>query len=217
VVRTVAVLALLQLGGGCLPFALPPSRTDVGLSTVQGSAGGTSGLRVQSGVHLASGASGDDLGYDVGVGLIREVSPPTANGDAVLMSREPPRGAGPRSGGYLEIARAIARSSSRRTWVGLRAEYLESQDRDVASDASVGVGARIGWELFAPVSASGGELAGCGGVAGVAHGTAAVGVFAESGARRLPDGTIAFVATAGLSLRVPTVAGFVVDLCSWMR
>ena len=63
----------------------------------------------------------------------------------------------------------------------------------------------------------GADGAGCGFVAGIAHGIAGAGLFVESGARVAPDGTTSFIATAGVSLRLPAVLGIAVDLCAGLR
>ena len=219
-----ALVALALLGSGCAAGALPPSRTDVGSTMIAGSGHMASGLRLTTGAHLASGTVNRDIPLDVGAGYVYErMGHPTTSGPAASQSLAL-TGAGSTGrskplddhvdahGAYLEVAHVIGRSQAHRSWLGARGEVLLRQSPEGRRPAA-GAYARAAWELFAPRQGAGGFTSECGGGAGVAYGSLGLGLFVESGAQWTEDLGTAFVATAGLSVRLPFLAGFAFDLC----
>jgi hypothetical protein len=219
----IALALAPSLTAGCVAGALPPSRTDVGELAIAGGGRLASGLRVATGAHWASGAMSRDTSLDVGGGYVYQriaaddLGPPDLAAGAATSVRGPVDGEMRPAryvewhGGYLEVAHTIERSGAHRSWLGARGELLlQAPD---ARRATVGGYARAAWELFSPREGAGVFAEGCGGGAGVAHGTLGLGVYVESGAQWSEDQGTAFVATAGLSLRLPFVAGFAFDLC----
>lgn len=216
----VGALAVAALGG-CFPFALPPSRADVGPTVVHGADGARPGMRVQAGAHLASGESRRDANFDAGIGYVFErVELSAAQRELAFMRTEAGDdrpSAASAHGGYVELARRIARARHHRTWLAVRGERLVTSEAFLAREASLGVTGRIEWELYTPAVGADADGSGCGFVAAIAHGTAAAGFFVESGARVAPDGTTSFIATAGVSVRLPAVVGVAVDFCAALR
>jgi hypothetical protein len=224
----VSLVLALVLDSACVAAgALPPSRTDVGTTVIAGDGEMSSGFRVATGAHLASASVRRDFPVDVGAGyvyerLARSHGSPTsretremAAGDGSIATPTDVVDAGPRNvhGGYLEVAYTISRSHSHRSWLGARGELL-IEDGLAENSRSTGLYARVAWELFAPSpSVFGGSTSGTAGGVGVAHGTAGLGLFVEAGAQRSEEDRSAFVATAGVSVRMPFLAGFFFDLC----
>jgi len=221
----IALALVPPLTAGCVAGALPPSKTDVGELAIAGGGRLASGLRVATGVHWASGSMRRDTSFDVGGGYIyqRIAADDAAAGGSAASERDGERAGGLISedmrpaeyvewhGGYLEVAHTIDRGGAHRSWLGARGELmLQAPD---ARRATVGAYARAAWELFSPHEGVGAFADGCVGGAGVAHGTLGLGVYVESGAQWSEDQGTALVATAGLSIRLPFVAGFVFDLC----
>jgi hypothetical protein len=205
---------------GCLPFAVPPARVDVGPTVIGGAGEARPGVRVQAGAHMASGESRRDTDFDAGIGYVFErVELTDAERALAFMRAEPAErpGGAISHGAYVELAHRIARARYHRTWLAVRGERLVPSETFLARDASLGVTGRIEWELYAPAVGGGSDGDGCGFIAALAYGTAAAGFFVESGARLTPDGSTAFVATAGLSVRLPAMVGLVVDLCAGLR
>lgn len=184
---------------GCFAMGLPPSRTEVGAVTNSGSEVEHTTLRVASGIHSASATKSPDVTADFGVGYLFEMK----ESDSEMEStRESTHGA------YFEASKRLQIDGTYRTWLGLRTEALR---RDQST--SLGVSARVGWEVFS--SADGYESKvtdGCGVAVSSAYGSIGVGVYAETGVRRSSSGT-EFVASTGLSLRLPTLYGAVFDPC----
>ena len=222
VTRSVLVSLGLFLGTGCaVAGALPPSRTDIGTTVIAGDGEMSSGFRFSTGAHLASGVKRRDFPVDVGAGYVYERlarSPGSAN-------REMSEGARPRKepvaadgaddlhGGYLDVAYTISRDRGHRSWLGARGELLMQSGLDENSRVA-GAYARVAWEIFKPSEgAFGGFSDGFGGGVGVSSGSAGLGLFLEAGAQRGEDDHSAFVATAGLCVRMPFLAGVFFDLC----
>lgn len=200
---------------------IPPSRTDVATTVIADRGQVTSGLRFSTGAHLASGVLRRDFPVDVGVGYVYERFESAPSPEAVAMRQtEPPTSgdAGARRiddahGGYLEASHVVDRGQAHRTWLGVRGEVLGRQTDD-GRRAEVGGYARLAWEIYASGEGAGSWSDRCGGGAGFSHGTSALGLFVESGAQWVGDEEgAAFVAMAGLSVRLPLFGGFVFNLC----
>ncbi len=198
-----AVGACVVLWGisGCA--VLPPSRTDLGSVVSPGGSVNTS-FRASAGTHYASATKSHSVGWDVGIGGVYERSADQ------LTTADAPDGvpAEERMGGYVEVARAVETSHSRRTWVGVRAETLAMisslKGADVAPESALML--RWSTEFYGTGSGAFAEGNGSGFVAAGYRGTAGVGVFAEAGVRGTFGETPSFVATTGLSIRLPFLA-----------
>ena len=216
-VRT-ALAFLVASQTACFAGILPPSRTEVGTQVMSGGGPSTSGVRFATGAHLASGQTSRDGNLDVGAGFVYErLSPPAPTG-----SEERALGAEPMTddvvpevvdarGSYIEVSGVLQRAASHRTWIGARTEVL----RQAGPDGGRAIGAtvaRLAWEIYAPVHGvgSGSDSSGAIG-AGLAHGAVGLGLFLESGVRYAEGDEPTFIAIGGVSLRMPWLAGFVID------
>jgi hypothetical protein len=200
-------------GSACAAGALPPSRTDVGTMVAKPTGEIQTGFRVSTGAHWASATHDKLVDYDVGAGYVYERS--EASGGDITdkhTSGDAPDTSNVAHGGYLSLERVLSRSlrNKQRTWLGMRVEYLDGKDD---SKSSISALARINWEVFGHVEGAGASDTNCGGAFGIGYGTAAVGFYGEAGARRSLEGDASFVATLGLSIRLPFLAGVVFDLC----
>lgn len=217
-----ALTMIAVLGTGCVAGALPPSQTEIGPTMVARSGRTETGMRVTSGAHWASSTAKNPR-FDVGVGYVVE-----RTGDAPdehVASTEEALGTGggvetaPRDdedplrigqGVYLDLARRVAAGPSHRAWLGFRGQALWS---GLEQHPDLGIGARLSWELYSIGSGAGGFSDRCGGGVGVAAGTTAVGGYVEAGYRVSPDGVAELVSTAGVSIRLPFLAGVAFNLC----
>ncbi len=209
-----ALVVLVALPSvGCVAGALPPSRSEIGTTMHRANGEVATGMRVASGAHLASASLGQRPDYDIGIGYIYESvddsghdisDGPSHGGEGDSLARTS-------HGAYASFATLVSNNEreNHRTWVGLRAEYLNSSD----GEQSVGVLARGTWEVFGAVDGGGGFSDNCGGGAGYASGTAALGLYIEAGSRRNFDNEGSVSATAGVSLRLPFLFGFAYNLC----
>lgn len=216
-VRT-ALALLVSSQAACFAGILPPSRTDVGTQVMSGGGASSSGLRFATGAHLASGQTSRDGNLDVGAGFVYErlATPAPAGSEERALGAEPMTGeAVPEvvdaRGSYIEVSGVLQRAASHRTWIGGRTEVL----RQVGPDGSRAIGAtvaRLAWEVYAPVHGvgTGSDSSGAFG-AGLAHGAVGLGLFLESGVRYAEGDEPAFIAIGGVSLRMPWLAGFVID------
>ncbi len=201
--------------------ALPPSRTDIGTTIIAAEGEMSSGFRFSTGAHLASGVTRRDFPVDVGAGYVYERlarSPESSEsrdlsaGDRMGETRAA-AGTDDLHGGYLDVAYTISRGRGHRSWLGARGELLMRNGLDEDSRVA-GAYARVAWELFKPSHGLfGGFSDGFNGGVGVSSGSAGLGLFLEAGAQRGEDDQSAFVATAGLSVRLPFLAGVFFDLC----
>lgn len=208
---------LVLAASGCVGGALPPSRTDVGSTVVAGRGGPAHGLRVTTGAHTASATTRGDVGLDVGGGYVFEELAPSAEGEHVARVDGPPTtGAPPAArrahGGYLEVGRTLRQGDRNRIWLGVRSEILVPEDQPSGLHHTVAV--RAAWEVYATGAGGGGFSDRCGGGAGYAHGQVGVGLYVDSGVRTGRGGESAIVATAGVTVRLPFVAGFAFSLCN---
>lgn len=214
-------LAGLASLGGCAAGVVPPSRTDIATTVIADGGQLTSGLRFSTGAHLASGVLRRDFPVDVGAGYVYERFEAVGSPEGVAMRQTAPSPSGEAlttrvddaHGGYLEASHVVDRGRAHRTWLGVRGEVLGRQTDD-GRRAEVGGYARVAWEIYASGEGSGAFADGCGGGAGFSHGTSAIGLFVESGAQWVDEEEgAAFVAMAGLSVRLPLFGGFVFNLC----
>ncbi len=194
---------------GCIAGALPPSRSDVGTTMTHADGEVATGVRVATGAHWASGSLDREQDYDIGVGYIYEnasesggdIRDEPGDGTDALVSH----------GVYASFATLLSRDirEDDRTWFGLRSEYLRASD----GSNSIGVLARGTWEIFGASEGGGGFSDNCGGGAGYAMGTTALGLYLEAGPRRTFNNEASVSATAGVSLRLPFLFGFAYNLC----
>ncbi|MCP4449076.1 MAG: hypothetical protein GY811_27635 [Myxococcales bacterium] len=207
------ILSLLCWGAtACFAGALPPSRSDIGTTMVLPRGEMQTGIRMSAGAHLASATLNEKQDYDVGVGYVYERVEESGRDITQKMSAPP---GGPRTsyGAYISAAKILSNNlrENHRTWLGVRAEFLNTADIDGGD--SVSLLARGTWEIFGAGEGGGGFSDPCGGGAGYAYGTSAIGLYLEAGARRSLENEASFAATAGLSVRLPSLIGFVYNLC----
>ena len=214
-------LAALASLGGCAAGVVPPSRTDIATTVIADQGEVTSGLRFSSGAHLASGVLRRDFPVDVGAGYVYERVEVAPSPDPIAARATAPSPGGdghaPRiedaHGGYLEASHVIDRGRAHRTWLGVRGEVLGRRTED-GRRADFFFNDTATTEIYTSGQGSGGFTDRCGGGAGFSRGTSAIGLFVESGAQWVDDEEgAAFVATAGLSVRLPLFGGFVFNLC----
>ena len=171
-------------GSGCIiPFATPPLRGEVGAASVIGQSSPSS-LHVAVGAHLASGTRRRDQPFDLGLGWIFEANEHTSA-----------------SGGYVDGALFIDRTRRTRTSAGARSEL-----RFTPEGPALAAKLRLDYELYGATTGTFLEDTDCGSMSGRHYGTGAIGLFAETGHVWLPDGN-AWVATAGVTLRLPSAIG----------
>ncbi len=175
------------------------------------------GFRVSTGAHWASASSDKLDDYDIGAGYVYERSEASeASADNMDTKHRPankPETAEVSQGAYVSVERVLSRSNrdNQRTWLGMRAEYLQGSGENMES--SISALARINWEINTHVEGAGAADSNCGGALGFAYGKAGVGFYAEAGARRTLEGAASLVATMGLSMRLPFLGGVAFDLC----
>ena len=204
----------MALQGCVYAAALPPSRVDLAKPAVLTEGGFRSGRRVLLGVHSASASASNDAAsdYDVGVGYVFErlESPPRNIARTWIGDESNPPAS---HGAYLELSRIVqqAPEARHRTWLGLRAEYLEGEDN--TGGGAVAGTARAAWEIHRSVDGSGGGADPCGAAAGAVYGNLGIGVFGEAGLRSSLDGDVAFSVAVGISLRIPAFFVMGAALC----
>lgn len=191
--RLVALLSLLA--SGCiLPYAVPPSRLDFGGAHVMH---GGNVFHFAAGVHTAS--AGDIVPhsdrFDAGIGVVLNAQ----------------QGSLRDHGFYLEGDYFLRRREHTRIGLGMRGEYL-------MDDGAFGSGlyGRVTLEAFGRGGGGGTGEGNCGSTSFVWRGAPGTALYVEAGGQTLPDGNAAFVSTAGLSIRLPALAGllFMVPGCS---
>ena len=123
----------------------------------------------------------------------------------------------PHHGFYLEASRRLHASprSRHRSFVGGRVNFLFARPGDEI-DTTVELAGRVSWEIFNKAHTLRDSRSKCGWQVTVTHGVTAIGLFAETGYRHLSDGEGAWVATAGITARLPVVAtiGYHSSSCS---
>lgn len=210
--RLVSLSCLWLAMPACFAGALPPSRSDVGLTMQQPDGEMRSGVRVSTGAHLASATLNEAQDYDIGVGYVFERVEESGGDITQTMDADAGR---PRTshGAYISAAKLLTNNmrESHRTWLGVRAEYLDGSEANGGD--SVSVLARTTWEIFGAGEGAGAQSDSCGGAAGYAYGTSALGLYLEGGARRSLDNEASFAATVGVSMRLPFVFGFAYNFC----
>ena len=190
-------LAPVFLATGCIiPFATPPLKGEIGGATRVGRAtrldgeeqkSGDSSLHAAVGAHLASVTMTDKQRFDIGAGWTMESTKEETS-----------------NGAYLDMSWFIDRASSSRTSIGIRGEL-----RDLNAGHATGAKLRIDAELFRHGKGDFEAEDRCGWMTGTHFGTTAIGVFVEAGRSWAPEmsGGDAWVATAGITVRLPSTAG----------
>lgn len=206
--RVAAVLLLLT---GC-PFAagVPGSRTDVSPVTTSSNGGRHVGVQVVTGAHWAS-LDTRDHAFDVGGGYIYQHLPSEASAVIDSSMDQGDRRSDPGldlHGGYLSFDSNIHRERTWRTWAGARGELWVHPGGEYQPGGSV----RLGVELFGGASDAGPVSGRCAAGVALVHGTSALGLFLDAGARRMPGGETATSASAGITVRLPSLAVFGVAL-----
>lgn len=181
---------LVLFASGCIiPFAIPPLKGEVGGASRIGHEDerNSSSLHGAVGSHLASGTQNPDQRFDVGAGWTFEK---TKDDFA--------------SGVYFDTSVFIDRSRGSRTSVGGRGEF-----RWVDGGNAVAAKLRIDTELTWTGQSDFKGDDKCGTTSGTHFGTTAVGLFVEAGRLWGPEmsGGDAWVATAGLTVRLPSAVG----------
>jgi hypothetical protein len=182
-------LAVLALLGGCFPYGLPPLKGELGATTQTNRS--TAG-RVAGGAHLASGTLRRDQPFDIGAGAFYEW-------DEIGTRAK---------GAYGDVALFVDRGARTRTSLGLRGELRY----DEMSRAGMGAKLRIDHEIYGATTAPYSGADGCSMIVGGAHGTGAIGLYVEAGSAWMPDTDRAFVATAGITVRIPATAGLIIGI-----
>lgn len=197
--------AAVLLLAGC-PFAagVPGSRTDVSPMTTQSNGSLHSGVQVVTGAHWAS-LDTRDQPFDVGGGYIYQHLPTEASAQvASSMDADAPDPGLDLHAGFLSFDSNIYSERTWRTWAGARGELWWHPSGEKLPGASV----RLGVELFGAASDSGPVSGRCAAGVGIVHGTSALGVFLDAGARAMPGGEIATTASAGITVRLPSLLVF---------
>lgn len=181
--------AVLVLLAGCFPYAIPPLKGELGASTHSRR---PTAVRVAGGAHLASATLRRDQPFDVGAGVFYESA----------------EGGSETKGGYADAAWFIDRGARTRTSLGLRGELRY----DAMGRAGGGAKLRIDHEIFGPTTAGYSASDSCSAIFGSAYGSGAAGIYVEAGQAWLPGNETAFVATAGVTLRMPMTAGVLIGI-----
>jgi hypothetical protein len=188
-----ALLAVV-LTGCIIPFATPPVKGEIGGGTRVGREDerNAKALHAAAGTHLASGTTSEAQPFDVGAGWTMEKTADTIS-----------------HGIYLDAAVFIDRTRRTRTSIGARGE-VRWLDEGKAAAAKL----RIDTELFGSGSRDFESDGHCGSTMGTHYGTTAIGLFVEAGHVWAPAGDPmsttggnAWVATAGLTVRLPSAVG----------
>jgi hypothetical protein len=192
-------LAPLLLATGCIiPFATPPIKGEIGGATRVGRAtrldgdemrtASSSALHASVGAHVASATLSNKQRFDVGTGWTMERTK-----DAMS------------NGVYLDTSWFIDRGGHARTSIGARGEFRWLDDGAKGAAAKL----RIDTELFKAGTSDFESDTKCGSTAGQHIGTTAIGVFVEAGRAWAPEmsGGDAWVATAGVTVRLPSAVG----------
>ena len=171
---------------------LPPVKMDLGRVTSVEHGAARAGDQLMVGLNWAT-IYPHPTRFDVGVGFMNVwLDPPTLAAGLARTTAPEPGMQSAATGGYVEVSELVAGGHHWRTWASERAELL-------SMDGGRGVGGavRVTTEVWAGVMVGGNG----GGILGVAS----LGLWAEAGARGLPDGSRADVVATGLSLRLPMV------------
>jgi len=190
VMAGLAAAAPARASGGFLP----PVKMDFGRVTSVEHGAARAGDQLMVGLNWAT-IYPHETRFDVGIGFMNVWldAPTLATGLARSTTTAPDPGMqSAATGGYLEVSELVAGGRHWRTWASQRAELL-------SMDGGRGVGGavRVTTEVWAGVLAGGNGA----GIIGVAS----LGLWAEAGARGLPDGSRADVIATGLTLRLPLV------------
>jgi hypothetical protein len=181
--RRVLRFAVLALISGCIiPFAIPPLRAEVGTAS---RSDGPIAAHVAVGTHAASATLTGAQRFDVGLGYLVE-----------------PSTAGTTHGAYADGALFVERLARTRTSLGVRNEL-----RWNAMGPGYATKLRIDTELFSAGTSTFESDDRCGTATGTRYGTAAIGLYAEAGRAWMPDTRAAWVATAGITARLPSSVG----------
>lgn len=172
------------------PRFMMPLKVDIGASGANTDRGFAPGISAAVGIHWAS-LSPRPTDTDVGLGVFGAIL--AAPKDTAVMDDKNGVFYG---GAYLEAGHTLSHGSWWRTWATGRGEYLASS---AFGEDRVGFGAA--GRLSAEIYVSGAGIA----PRGLFLGTYAIGVYAEAGARQVPQGVGAFQASAGLTFRTPLV------------
>ncbi len=200
-VRLVIVGIVAGTTGCVVPFAVPPLKADLGAAMpvahvnapTEPARSGVA-LHAAVGVSAASGSTRTDLPFDLWAGALVETS-----GEGATVK-----------GGYAEGAVFVLRDGPKRVSVGVRVEV-----RDTALGMAMATKARLEAEVVTPGRGSfeGHDTSGL--AAGVYEGSPGIGLYAEAGPSWTPEGA-AFVASAGVSVRIPSALGVYIGV-PWRR
>jgi hypothetical protein len=147
-------------------------------------------VHVALGSHLASGTLRKDQAFDVGAGWVVDQADQ-------LTSR----------GAYLDGSVFVARGPWIRTSVGGRSEL-----RWTPNGLGIATKLRADHEIFYTRDGDFMEGGRCGAIVGTAYGVTAIGVFAEAGHVWIRGSEDAWIATAGVSVRIPSMIGMAIGI-----
>jgi len=192
-----AALVVAVCATGCIiPFATPPLRGEIGGGTRVGREDerNSTSLHAAVGTHIASGTTDAKFPFDIGAGWTMEKTKDTFS-----------------NGFYMDGSYFIDAKGSHRTSIGARGEM-----RWIEEGKAAAAKLRIDTEWF---SAGTDDFTGdskCGTTAGTHVGTSAFGFFVEAGRVWTSDvmttGGDAWVATAGVTVRLPSSYGVYVGI-----
>jgi hypothetical protein len=167
---------------------VPPMRIDVAPVMMATTGKADSGVHTAVGLHWASLTPNPKTPIDIGIGYAFDTF-------VVERASETGKSSEPSTyvlhGPYLDIAQRVSGTRHKRMFVGGRLDVLYD---DTSGRTGYGAMGRVAWELMAGIKGND------------AIGTFAIGLFVESGYRKLPIGEYAFVGMGGLSLRLPLIA-----------
>jgi hypothetical protein len=191
-------LLAAALVAGCLPYAFPAGHGDIGFARFASGDKGTA-VHLAGGVHSAGLPGLVDKPMDFGIGYAADLYGGGKEGETSKVWAHGP---------YGEASRFVLQRDFYRISAGGRGQLLFG-------------GGEIGWsalargtaELYYPdANEAPGHAAQCG--IHNARGAMGVGLYAESGYQRLPNGLQAWITTAGITFRWPFLYGIVILGCN---
>jgi hypothetical protein len=182
-VLRIAVLVHVAATTACvIPLGLPPTRTDIG-HTWQRNGTGT---RIAVGFELGSIIPAKDAPVEAGAGFVFDM----------LSSADDPMGSTV-SGQYVDGGVVVRRTEHSRLIAGARYEHYKSGTFENAAKL------RVDLEAVTHVHSNFAGADGTGGVIGGGYGNFGLGLYAEGGPAWTVDQTHGWVATLGVSVRMP--------------
>lgn len=188
-------LCLLFTPGCLLPFALPPSKADIGGGVIANQQEAVPALHLNAGISSNAAQNNNLAATDVQVGYVLH-APFSGETNEIVPG-------GNFHGIYGGFSRFFPVGPSGRTEVGGRGELLI----DRADGVGFGLALHLGIELFTSGTGGFAESSTEGLVVGAYHGTGSLGLFLDLGRLQPPGELGATAISAGLSFRIPSMIG----------